>query len=54
MFLDLWLLEISIGLRNGLAPIWRQFIPQSNVDTDLCCMDAACEEKELTNLFTFM
>jgi len=40
--------EIRIGFGNGLAPIWRQTISQSNDDSDLCCMDAACEENELT------
>ena len=39
--------EISIGLRNGLAPIWCQRISKSNDAKNLCCMDAACEENEL-------
>jgi len=45
MFLDVQ--EISIGLRNQLAPIWRQAISQSNDDKNLCFVDAACEENEL-------
>jgi len=41
------LLKVSIGLRNGLAQIWRQAICQSNDDKNLRCMDAVFEENEL-------